>query len=68
MYGGNISVSIQGIELERFSAFQHTGPFLSSGNFPRYAVFNYFFSYEIKQYASTKATHSKHIIEILQNI
>ena len=57
-YGGNRSVSIEGIVLENFSASNQ-----SSSSFPyeavsRQTVFNYFISDDSKQDAATTATSS----------
>ena len=41
-YGGTISVSIEGIALEHFSALPQTEIKSSTKTCPRHAVFNYF--------------------------
>ena len=43
-YGGNISVSIEGIELEHFSAALQADINSTSPSRPRHAVFHYFLS------------------------
>ena len=63
-YGGNRSVSIEGIVLFHFSALQQPVTFLYSGDFPWHAGFDSFLMK--KQDDATTAAHSKLIIELLQ--
>ena len=62
-YGGNISVSIEGIALEHFSAATQADINLC----PRHAVFNSFLSDNRKQDAATTTEHSKRLISLLKN-
>ena len=43
-YGGNRSISIEGVELDHFGAFQHPSPLLKSVDVYRQAAFHYFLS------------------------
>ena len=61
-YGVNISVSIEGIVLEHFSELPHTEINPSTKSCQLHAVFHYFLSDDIKKYASTTTSHSKHLI------
>ena len=65
-YGGKISVSIEGITPEKFSALQQTEINSSTKPCPLYAVFNSFLSDDIKQYAAITTAHSKRLIELLK--
>ena len=56
-YGGNRSVSIEGIELEHFSALPQK-ELNSSKKYPRHAVFHSFLSDYSKQDAATTTEHS----------
>ena len=56
-YGGNISVSIEGIALKHFSALPQTEINLSTKPCPRYAVFHYFLSNDSKQDSATTTSH-----------
>ena len=56
-YGGNISVSIEVIKLEHFSALPKTGINASTKSCPLHAVFH-FFSDSSKQDAATPTSHS----------
>ena len=61
-YGGSRSVSIEGIDLEHFSASHHLSPLLASYHVSYQAVFHYFLSYYIKQDSTSTDEHIKHII------
>ena len=52
-YGGNISLSIEGIALEHFSAAPQADINSSSFPLPRHAVFHSFLSYDSKQDSAT---------------
>ena len=58
-YGGNRSVSIEGIALENFSAAPQADINSSSFTRPRHAVFHSFLSDDSKQDAATTSAHSK---------
>ena len=58
-YGGKISVSIEGIALENFTAAPKSDINSSSLPCPRHAVFHSFSSDDSKQYAATTTAHSK---------
>ena len=58
-YGGNRSVSIEGIALEHFSASPQADINSSTLSRPRHAVFHSFLSDDIKQDAATNTAHSK---------
>ena len=62
-----MSISIEGISLEHFSASHHSSPFLVSDHVSNHAVFYYYFSDDRKQDASTTSTHSNRIVELFQN-
>ena len=64
-YGGNISVSIEGIALENFIAPLQTDINSSTLSRPRHAVFHYFLSDDSKQDAATTTAHSKRLISLL---
>ena len=66
-YGGNISVSIEGISLGHFSAAPKSDINSSSLTCPRRAVFHSFLSDDSKQYAATTTAHSKRLISLLKN-
>ena len=66
-YGGNISVSIEGIALEHFSAAPQADINSSTLSRPRHALFHSFLSDDIKQYAATTTAHSKRLISLLKN-
>ena len=66
-YGGNISVSIESIALEHFSALPQAEINSSTKSCPRHAVFNYFLPDDIKQYAANTTAHSNRLIELLKN-
>ena len=61
-YGGNISVSIEGIALEHFS--EAPKEYIKSSTISRqhHAVFHYFLSDDRKQDAATTTTHRKRLI------
>ena len=65
-YGGNISVSIEGIPLEHFSALPHTEINSSTKSCPRHVVFCSFLSDDSKQDTATTTSHSKLLIELLK--
>ena len=54
----NKSLYTEGIELNKFSAFQQTSSLLSYSDIPRQYVFHYFFSDDRKQDSDTTAEHS----------
>ena len=54
-----MSVSIEGISLEYFSASHHYSPFLAIYDVSRRAVYHYFLSDDIKQDTANMAAHSK---------
>ena len=62
-YGGNRSVSIEGITLEHFSALPQTLIKASTKSCPRHSVF-LSFSDDRKQDADNTTSHSKCLIEI----
>ena len=62
-----MSVYIEGIDLEHFSASHHPSPFLVSDNGYCWALFHSLLYDDNKQDAETTAEHSKIIIELLQN-
>ena len=66
-YGGNISVSIEGIVLEHFSAAPQTDINSSTLSRPRHAVFHSFLYDYSKQDATTTNKHSKRLISLLKN-
>ena len=66
-YGGNRSVSIEGITLEHFSAAQQSDINSSTLARPRHAVFHSFLSDNSKQDAATTTAHSKRLISLLKN-
>ena len=59
-------MSIEGIKLENFSPLQQTEINSSTKSYPRHAVFHYFLSGDIKQYAANTTAHSKLLIELFQ--
>ena len=61
-YGGNISVSIEGIALKHFSALPQTEIKSSTKPCPLHAVFHNFLSDDSKQDAATNTAHSKRLI------
>ena len=61
-YGGNRSVSIEGIALENFSAAPQADINSSTLSRPRHAVFHYFLSDDNKQDAATTTAHRKRLI------
>ena len=67
-YGGNISVSIEGIALENFSALPQTEIKSSTKSCPRHAVFYTYLTDDSKQYTATTTTHSKRLIGLFKNI
>ena len=66
-YGGNRSVSIEGISLEHFSAATQADINSSTLSRPRHTVFHYFLSDDSKQDAATTTAHSKRLISLLKN-
>ena len=66
-YGGNISVPIEGIALEHFSAAHQADINSTSQTRPRNAVFHFFISDDIKQDAATTTEHIKTLILLLNN-
>ena len=67
-YGGNISVSIQGIALEHFSALPQTELKAFTKPCPRHLVFHSFFSDYSKQDSATTTAHRKLLIELFKKI
>ena len=65
-FGGNISVSIEGIELENLSTLTKLVINLSTKACPHHAVFHSFLSDDSKQDAATTTTHIKHFIGLLK--
>ena len=61
-YGGNISVSIEGIALEHLSPAPQADINSSTLSSPRHAVFHSFLSDDSKQDAATTTAHSKRLI------
>ena len=61
-YGVKISVSIEGISLEHFSALPQTEIKPSTKSRPRHSVFKYFLSDDSKHDASKTTSHSKYLI------
>ena len=59
-------MSIGGIVLEHFSALPQTEINSSTKPCPRHAVFYYFLSDDIEQYAATTTANSKHFIELFK--
>ena len=66
-YDGNISVSIEGIELVHFSVLPTADIKTPTQSRKRHAVFHYFLSYDSKQDAATTTAHSKRLISLLKN-
>ena len=66
-YGVNISVSIEIIALEHFSAAPQADINSSTISGPRHAVFHSFLSDDSKQDDSTSTVHSKQLISLLKN-
>ena len=66
-YGGNRSVSIEGIVLEHFSAAPQADINSSTLSRPWHAVFHSFLSNDSKQDAATTTAHSKQLISLLKN-
>ena len=65
-YGGNISVSIEGIASEHFHAPMHTETSGTTLARTRHDVFHSFFSDDIKEDSITTISHIKRIIELLK--
>ena len=63
-YGGKISVSIEGIELENFIALPQTAINSSTKPCPCHEVFNPFLLDDSKKYATTNTAHRKRLIEL----
>ena len=63
-YGGNRSVSIEGIALEHFSAAPHTDINSSTMSRPRHAVFYSFLSDDSKQDSATTTAHRNRLNEL----
>ena len=66
-YGGNRSVSIEGITLEHFSASPQADINSSSLPCPRRALFHSFLSDDSKQDSATTTAHSKRLVSLLNN-
>ena len=66
-YGGNKSVSIEGIALEHFSAAPQVDINSSTLSRPRHAVFHSFLSDDSKQDSATTTAHIKRLILFLKN-
>ena len=65
-HGGNISMPIEGIQLEHFNTLPETQIKSSTKSCPRHAVFHYLLLDDSKQYAATNTAHSKRLIEDLK--
>ena len=65
-YGGNISVSIEGISLGHFSALPQTEINSSTKPCPLHAVFHSFLSGDSKQDSATTTAHINRLIEFLK--
>ena len=66
-YGGNISVSIEGISLEHFSAAPQEDINSTTPSRQRHSVLHSFLSGDIKQDAATTTAYSKQLISLLKN-
>ena len=66
-YGGNRSLSIEGIALEHFSAATQADINSSTLSHPRHAVFHSFLSEDSKQDANTITAHIIKLISFLKN-
>ena len=66
-YGGNRSVSIEGIVLEHFSALPQTEINASTEPCLKHAVFHSIFPDDRKQDSATTTSHSNSLIELLKN-
>ena len=66
-YGGNISVSIEGISLEHFSAAPQADINSSTISRQRHAVFHSFLYDNSKQDSVTTTSNSKRLILLLKN-
>ena len=66
-YGVNISVYIECIELEHFSALTKADINSTTPSRQRHAVFHYFLSNNSKQDAATTTAHSKRLISLPKN-
>ena len=66
-YGGNRSVSIEGIALEHFSAAPQADINSSTLSNPQHSVFHSFLSDDSKQDAATTTAHSKLLISLIKN-
>ena len=64
-YGGNISVSIEGIALENVSALPKSGINAPTKSFTLHAVFHYFFRMT-KKNATITTAHIKIFIELFK--
>ena len=65
-YGGNISMYIEGIALEHYSALPQTEINSSTKPCPQHEVFHSFLSDESKQDAATTTAHINRLIELLK--
>ena len=63
-YGGNISVSIEVIAFEHFSALTQTEINSLTKPCPRHAVYHSFLSDDSKKDSSTNTAHSNYLIEL----
>ena len=59
-------MSVEGIALYHFSALSYIETISPKKPCPCHAVFHYFLSDDIKQYAATTTAHSKSMIDILK--
>ena len=66
-YGGNISMSIEGISLEHLSAVPQADIMSYTPSRQRHAVFHSFLSDNSKQDAATTTAHRKRLISLLKN-
>ena len=65
-YGGNRSVSIEGIAQEYFIAVPQADINSTTPSRQRHALFHSFLSDDIKQDAATNTAHIKHLISLLK--
>ena len=66
-YGGNISVSIEGIALEHFSVVSQTNINSTTPSRQCHAVFHSFWSDDSKQDAATTTAHINRFISLLKD-
>ena len=66
-YCVNISVYIEGVTLEKFSALPKAGINITTSSRQRHAVFHSFLSDDSKQYDATNTAHSKRSIALIKD-